>query len=206
MTLAAAATTPGIDTTAGVFLIGCLLIALVLIAIQGVISYKASTSDRVDPAQLREAAQQVKEASESLSEAAADNEAVTQALKDAVQPARGAKRRGLETVRLFHDGTPGLAPTDLPVIESLESELIAFDPDDLAARVPAAKAREARQSVKEAREKADEAVEEVEKGGQKSSFFGVIGQITKQHPFIGAALLFVLIGALGADLINFSVS
>jgi hypothetical protein len=205
MTLAAAATTPGIDTTAGVFLIGCLLIALVLIAIQGLISYKASTSDRVDPAQLREAAQQVKEASESLSEAAADNEAVTEALKDAVQPARGAKRRGLETVRLFRDGTPGLVATDLPVIDSLESELLAFEPDDIVGRVPA-KAREARESVKEAKKKADEAVEEVEKSGQKSSFFGVIGQITKQHPFIGAALLFVLIGALGADLINFSVS
>jgi hypothetical protein len=109
-------------------------------------------------------------------------------------------------VRLFHDGTPGLAATDLPVIESLESELRAFDPEDIVGRVPAARAREATESAKEAKKKAADAVEEVEKGGQKSSFFGVIGQITKQHPFIGAALLFVLIGALGADLINFSVS
>jgi hypothetical protein len=131
---------------------------------------------------------------------------VTEALRDAVQPVRGAKRRGLETVRLFRDGTPGLTASDLPVIEGLESELLAFDAEDIVGRVPARKARDATESAKEAKKKADDAVEEVEKGGQKSSFLGVIGQITKQHPFIGTALLFVLIGALGADLINFSVS
>lgn len=211
MTLAAAGkgaadAAPALDTTAGFFVIACLAIALALVVMQGVISYKTATSGKVDPDQLRDAAKQVREAGESLAKAAAKNEEVTQALQDAVRPARGARQQGLRTVDLFHQGTPGLAAQDQPVVDLLGQELRAFDPDRMVDPEQMAKAEEATESARAARKKAEDAADEVEKGAPKTSFFGLVGQITKQYPFIGAALLFVLVGALGADLINFTVS
>jgi hypothetical protein len=204
MTLAAAST--GLGTTAGFFLIACLVIAAILIGFQGVISRDLARSGKVDPAQLREVAERLQKASDALAKVAADNEEVSEALRKAARPAAGARRQGLRTVQGFRNGTPGLDGTiDLPLIEDLEAELEAFDPQELVERVPVERAKAVSASAREIRKETDDAAKEVEKSGQ-TTFFGLIGQITRQHPFIGAALLFVMLGALGADLINFSVS
>lgn len=208
-TLAGAVNLP--DTLRGGFLLGCLVLAGLLVLTHAI---TAIWPQRTGPTrrggnrrELESAAAGLAEAALELEEAVAANREAVEANLEAATAAGASTTAGVEALLSLrsNDNIVRLLGNEEP--DALDY-LTRVDLDQADATDKAEKAERHTEKAGEQTEKVRRTVDEVEKkvkAGRGASFMGTVEGISERMPMVGGAILLVVLGGMGADLITFSI-
>jgi F0F1-type ATP synthase epsilon subunit len=195
-------------TAKGGFLLGCMVMAGLLILAQFVVSVAEVRAKAAATEKVKEAATDVQAAAKEVVTAAEKNKQAAEANLEAATTSGASSTPGVAALRMIRDDS-GIRD----MLRQNQSQAAQFlklvDLDELDAQQKAGAAKEASDQAQTMAEgataKAQEAVKEAEGTASSSSFLGALQSVSGKLPLVGGALLFVLIGGLGAGLIKFAV-
>jgi hypothetical protein len=202
----------GINTLKGGFLAACLVMAGLLILGQSVVVVIAALRATATPdeasTKLKEAAALLETASKAIQLAAQENKDAATANKEAATTSGASTTAGVHALKFIKDDSAvlNLIQRNLPEANRylMEVDLNAANAEEKAESATAA-TEKATEATEEATTKTEEAVETADKASA-STFIGALNAVALKNPLVGAALLFTLIGAIGANLIMFSIT
>lgn len=196
-------------TLQGGWLLGCLVMAAALIVSQCIVAvYEAGHPDSgaEDAAKkLRNVADKLEIAAKDIEAAAMQNEKAAKANAEAARQNHQHDQAEIEALEILHSNDQVLnllGSQKLQVQERIQAR--QGNQVTRKSSTAAAASEKAKQASEDAKKKVAEAKKETE-SSTDSSFFGTLRQVSNKMPMVGAALLFTLVGGLGAGLIKFSI-